>query len=137
MRFAARWLGFVGPIFAAFVVSAATVNGQSQRAETTQPASTAGPREWLGWRGIDTDRLGRLVDGVPWQKDDDELLLETMYWIRQDFRPGQIERWARDDWDVSQLARQPETARADIFRIQGRIVSIDTRRLSPEIAERF
>ncbi len=94
----------------------------------------SGPRELLDLYGIDDSHFAKLRDG-PWRQAEDEILMKIFYRLPR-FRPTDLERWAQK-LRPPELVERPGAHRGEIYRIQGRAVSVDTRRPLPEIVERL
>jgi len=112
------------------------------------PAQVSGPRDLLRHHGIDDSHFDRLVDGRPIDANENETLLKVIYrvcpyWIPEvDSRIGglamiDVERWAHDELDLEALAEQPQASRGQMFRLSGRVKSIEVRTPLPEVVERF
>lgn len=100
------------------------------------PAPITGPRDLLRRYGIDDSQFNRIVDGRPVAEDEYELLWKLMFRIR-DFGMLQIERWARKELNLSQLAKQPEAGRGQLYALAGRVTRVEVLRPVPEVVERF
>jgi len=103
-----------------------------------EPAADAiaGPRDLLERHGVDQSHFEKLTDGRPIDDNETEVLLKVMYWVR-DFRTADVARWAQDEPDPVELARNPEPARGQIFSLSGRITQVEPLQPLPEMVERL
>ncbi len=123
------------PALAAAVLLVCAARGVA--AEGVAVPEITGPRDLFALQGIDQSHFDMLVDGTPWREGENETLLKVMYRLDRDFRPIQMESWCRGDAEPQALADDPDAARGRIFRLAGRVVSIEVRRPVPEVARRF
>ncbi|HUT89987.1 MAG TPA: hypothetical protein VMY37_10840 [Thermoguttaceae bacterium] len=101
------------------------------------PPEISGPRDLFDLQGIDRSHFDLLTDGTPWQEGENETLLKIMYRLHRSFRPMDVESWCLGDPQPAELARNPDAYRGEIFRLAGRVASIEVRRPVPEVARRF
>lgn len=102
------------------------------------PEEISGPRDLLTLMGIDQSHFNLLTDGVPWQDDEDEMLLKIIYRFRRTFRLKDVELWSRGDLEVARLAADPDAFRGEIFQLHGQVVSVEVCRPDfVEVARRF
>lgn len=103
-----------------------------------EPAVTAvtGPRDLLHRHGVDESQFNKLIDGQPVGDDERETLLRILFWANQ-FRTADVERWARDQLNLAELVKQPETGRVEFFRLVGRVARVEACRPWPEVVRRF
>jgi len=118
---------------------AATANSQEEpsNADRKKPPAISGPRDLFDLQGIDQSHFDLLTDGTPWQEGENETLLKIMYRLHRNFRPMDVESWCLGNVRPHELARDPDAYRGEIFSLAGRVVSLEVRRLVPEVAERF
>jgi hypothetical protein len=113
---------------------APTDSDRSSAAEATVD-EIADPRKLFELYGIDASHFAKFTDGHPWQEQEDEILMKIFYRL-PNLRPADLERWARPLHPVK-LAEEPDTHRGQVYRIEGRAVSVDVERPLPEMAERL
>ncbi|GAG06016.1 unnamed protein product, partial [marine sediment metagenome] len=101
------------------------------------PPEISGPRDLFDLQGIDQSHFDLLTDGTPWQEGENETLLKIIYRLHRSFRPMDVESWCLGEAQPAELARDPDAYRGEIFRLAGRVVSIEVRRPVPEVARRF
>jgi len=101
------------------------------------PPEISGPRDLFDLQGIDQSHFDLLTDGTPWQEGENETLLKIMYRLHRNFQPMDVESWCLGDPRPAVLARDPDAYRGEIFRLAGRVVSLEVRRPAPEVARRF
>lgn len=104
-------------------------------AEAASNGKVAGPRELLELYGIDASHFARLTDGRPWEDAEDEILMKIFYRLPS-LRLIELQRWAQP-LSVAELTSQPDSHRGEVYRLEGRAVSVETLHPVPEIAERL
>ncbi|NLS97417.1 MAG: hypothetical protein GXX96_35200 [Planctomycetaceae bacterium] len=82
--------------------------------------------------GIGNEQLATLAEGDPCQPSSGKILQQMLYRIRQDVRPGDLERWSLGDLDLQRLTDDPEAYRLQVFRLRGRVVSVESCPLSSQ-----
>ena len=97
----------------------------------------AGPRDLFDLLGIDQSHFDLLTDRTAWREGEDEILLKSMYRLHRSFRPINVESWSLGEAQPIELAEDPEANRGEIFRLTGRVTSVETLRPIPEVRERF
>jgi hypothetical protein len=118
------------------LAKAAGMRDDSHRSAAGPPAADQvnGPRELLDVYGIDDSHFAKLSDG-PWQEAEEEILMNIFYRL-PNFRLTDLERWAQA-LRPPELADRPGAHRGEVYRIEGRAVSVDVRRPLPEVVERL
>lgn len=101
------------------------------------PAVISGPRDLFDLLGIDQSHFDLLTDRVAWQDGEDETLLKAMYRLHRSFRPMDVESWSLGEPEPAELAEDPAAYRGEIFRLTGRVTSLETLRPVREVRERF
>ena len=104
-------------------------------AEAAPKGKVAGPRELLELYGIDASHFARLVDGQPWEAGEDEILMKIFYRLPS-LRGIEMQRWAQP-LSMAELTGRPDSHRGEVYRLEGRAVSVDTLHPVPEIARRL
>lgn len=117
--------------------AAATPEEEPPSADSEKPPVISGPRDLFDLQGIDQSHFDLLTDGTPWQEGENETLLKIMYRLHRNFRPMDVESWCLGEARPAELARDPDAHRGEIFRLAGRVVSLEVCRPVPEVAERF
>lgn len=103
---------------------------------STAAATDSTGRRLLEMAGIDAAHWDVLANRQAWSRSEDELLHKVMFRLEQ-FSPSQIHRWAVHPIDVAALARSPETAQGEFFRLDGVVTSVDVLEPTPDMAARF
>jgi len=117
--------------------AAATPEGEPPSVESAVPPEISGPRDLFDLQGIDQSHFDLLTDGMSWQEGENETLLKIMYRLHRSFQPMDVESWCLGDPRPAVLARDPDAYRGEIFRLAGRVVSLEVRRPALEVARRF
>lgn len=117
--------------------AAAMSQDEPSSAESEKPPVIAGPRDLFDLQGIDQSHFDLLTDGTPWQEGENETLLKIIYRLHRNFRPTDVESWCLGEARPAELARDTDANRGQIFRLAGRVVSLEIRRPVPEVAQRF
>jgi hypothetical protein len=107
------------------------------RVDSEGPPVISGPRDLFELQGIDQSHFQWLTDGTPWQQNENETLLKVMYRLHRSFRPVQVDSWSLGEPQPAELARDPDAYRGEIFRLAGRVVSLEVLRPVREVARRF
>lgn len=110
--------------------------GRQDAVSETLPAIN-GPRDLMRLQGIDDSHFNLLTDGVPWQESENETLLKIIYGLHRAFRPVDMESWSLGKPNLAELAATPDRYRGEIFRLAGRVTSVEAIRPVPEVARRF
>lgn len=152
------WAVFCAPTLptaAGDVESARKTPAQPRWARSIEGPPTAaaeepisGPRDLLRRYGIDDSHFNKLIDGAAIDESQTETLLSVIYRVCdfqipdenyriRSFRMVDVERWARPELDLAELAKDPDASRGQFFRLSGRVGSIEVIRPFPEVARRF
>lgn len=115
--------------FAQVLLLAAVVRGLPP---DSARAASLGPRELFEAAGIGSEQLATLAEGEPSQTSSGKTLQQMLYRIQRDVRPGDLERWSLGDLDLQRLADDPEAYRLQVFRLRGRVVSVEPCPLSSQ-----
>ncbi len=110
-------------------------------AETETPTSasserSSNPSQWMRLVGIDQAEWARLQDVQPWSEQQKETLQKILMRLAG-LPPAELERWAHESVDWKQLVEDPAVFRGQLFRLRGRVRSVERLRPPAEIARRF
>jgi len=99
-------------------------------------AEITGPRDLLSLLGIDESFFDHLLDGGPIEGGEKETLRKVIFRL-PDFSLLDLSRWARAIPDPDKLAAESESLRGEVFRLAGRLVSVEVREMIPELVDRY
>lgn len=100
------------------------------------PNRLPSPRKTLEIFDIGDSQIDAFFDGVTMETDDEENLVRILDATRR-FRPEDVARWEQSVDSLTALAEQPDKHRIEFYEIRGRVTSIETRKLLPEVARLF
>ena len=81
-------------------------------------------------------QLAGLTHGTPLHEKQKALVLRVLLRL-DDLPPEDIRRWARAHKDVATVPAEADSARGQFFHLSGKVVSVETVKLSPEDARRL
>jgi len=99
--------------------------------------AVSGPRDLFDLQGIDQSHFDLLSDGTPWQHGENETLLKIIYRLNRSFPLTSVEGWCLGSPRPAALAEDPDAYRGEIFRLSGRVTSVEVLRPAPEERKRF
>ncbi len=109
---------------------------QAPSADSPSETAISGPRDLLRRYGIWESHIRQLVDGQPIHGDETETLLRVIPRIRN-FRRVDVERWAHQLQDPSDLAADSADSRGEIFRLDGRVTRVEVLSQPADVRDRF
>ncbi len=110
--------------------------GDSAKSKPQVQASQAEFQSLLEMMEIGPRQLAELADGPPLDESQGEVVLRVLRRL-DDLPPEDMQRWARPQKDVANVASQPDSGRGYFYRLSGNVISVETVKLSPQDARRL
>ncbi len=93
-------------------------------------------REMLAERGLDAERLNRLMDGEPISDDERQTLWRMLVEVRR-LSFADLRIWAERKMSWVAWAREPATFRGQTIELRGRVKRVTIEKLPEALADRF
>jgi hypothetical protein len=148
----AWWLATI--VFGAVLSSATIAAGQDEGAKPAAPSEgrlpwevaprvgepilrpPAGPREILERYDIGESQLASFFSGQPMGPSEEDVLIKILYRFPR-LGLDNVARWRKTGVSWDQIAAAPETHRAEIFHVAGRVVQVEKRVMLAELADLY
>jgi hypothetical protein len=102
------------------------------RPDATRPASpVSSMRELLALYGITEDDLAQMRDDGILVSDEEHLLLRILFRLGR-LPPHEYAAWSQTSPDWDEVLEQPAAARANVFRLQGRVTKVEKKDVPTE-----